>query len=519
LDICVDPDHGHNQPPTDNAWVTTYDSGRMDGACDVYTNVSNCSGSLPSCYNPSTHTGTCPYSYVNNGAPPTYGLVEPYFQIALNYGFANWMFQTNQGPSFPAHQFLFSGTSAPTKPTDSTTCEDSEGNKSSCYKWFDAELTVPGTDPSGLYGCVAASGVQVLDIDPQTYEYTAWSPPWFSPPDAGFPCYDHNTLPDLLGDNNTGQPVSWRYYAWSGSQGEGNLWDAPVAIEHICQNAVYGGQCQGPDWPSSRPYNGDIVLNPSQILTDLGANPNSVQCNLQQVSWVIPDGTWSDHPGITGDDAGPSWVAAIVNAAGGYNNDGTATPGNCGYWPNTVILVTWDDWGGWYDDVLPWNCDSSGLCSGYSNKTGGEYVYGFRVPLLVVSAWTPPGYVSGSSSQGVETPTPPYVHDFGSILNFTEWALGQNGNWLSLPGQQNLNLGISPSYSYADYLAPDGPTCTTCNPKWSLADFFLPFTTGLQRKFVQVTGWKYDTYYFLDPSEYFPNYPHAPDDDAVDSQD
>jgi phospholipase C len=39
--------------------------------------------------------------------------VQPYFEIARNYGFANRMFQTNQGPSFPAHQFLFGGTSQP----------------------------------------------------------------------------------------------------------------------------------------------------------------------------------------------------------------------------------------------------------------------------------------------------------------------------------------------------------------------------------------------------------------------
>lgn len=45
--------------------------------------------------------------------------VQPYFDIATNYGFANYMFQTNEGPSFPAHQFLFTGTSAPVAPHDS----------------------------------------------------------------------------------------------------------------------------------------------------------------------------------------------------------------------------------------------------------------------------------------------------------------------------------------------------------------------------------------------------------------
>jgi len=40
--------------------------------------------------------------------------VQPYFQLAEQYTFADRMFQTNQGPSFPAHQFIISGTSAPT---------------------------------------------------------------------------------------------------------------------------------------------------------------------------------------------------------------------------------------------------------------------------------------------------------------------------------------------------------------------------------------------------------------------
>lgn len=82
-------------------------------------------------------------------------------------------------------------------------------------------------------------------------------------------------------------------------------------------------------------------------------------------------------------------------------------------------------------------------------------------------------------------------------------------------------MGIDPQYPYADYLAPDGPTClkSQCPNPWSLADFFLPFGTTYQRDFVKVTGWKYDTYYFLNPSTYFPNtYPSAPDNDAIESQ-
>ena len=74
-------------------------------------------------------------------------------------------------------------------------------------------------------------------------------------------------------------------------------------------------------------------------------------------------------PGISQAAGGPSWVAAIVNAIG-----------NSPYWSNTAIIIVWDDWGGWYDHVPP----PPRLADG--TKWGAGYVYGFRVPLIVVSA-------------------------------------------------------------------------------------------------------------------------------------
>jgi len=125
-------------------------------------------------------------------------------------------------------------------------------------------------------------------------------------------------------------------------------------------------------------------LNQTQILTDISNN------QLRQVSWVIPNGQASDHA-QSNDGSGPSWVASVVNAIG-----------NSAYWSNTVIFVTWDDWGGWYDHVPPpqvlVNCA----------QWGCGYAYGFRVPLIVISPYAKAGYIS-------HTP-----HDFGSILKFIE---------------------------------------------------------------------------------------------------
>lgn len=448
LNACFDPSHSHD------AWTRSYDDGNMDGACDANGGTELCSPAPPNCSNGSG-IPCVQYSYVDNST----GLLNPYFQLAAQYGFANYMFQTNQGPSFPAHQFLFSGTSAPVAyPT-------------TYYDWFAAE------NPGGITGCVAKANTVVLEIDPATgTESAGYTPPGNT---AGFPCYEHNTLADVLDQAG----ISWKYY----SIGASTIWTAPNAINHICQpNQLTGGKCVGPDWP---PNSGNKVKNQDfSILTDLGVNGTSTKdCKLPQVSWVIPEGQWSDHSGKSDSDGGPSWVAAIVNAVGGYDNSGNLLPVQCNYWANTAILIVWDDWGGFYDDVNPIQTIGGGN-QGYpgSGGIGQQYVYGFRVPLLVVSPYAKQGYISGA---GINTPTCPnfYCHDFGSILNFIEYAFGQNG----------VSLGpIGPSeWPFADSFVQD----TGASPNnYSLYDFFN--FSGSPSSFTPITGAKYQNTCFFTPS-------------------
>ena len=54
------------------------------------------------------------FGYVDNST----GAVQPYLDLVKAYGWGNYMFQTNQGPSFPAHQYLFGATSAPSADDD-----------------------------------------------------------------------------------------------------------------------------------------------------------------------------------------------------------------------------------------------------------------------------------------------------------------------------------------------------------------------------------------------------------------
>jgi hypothetical protein len=130
-----------------------------------------------------------------------------------------------------------------------------------------------------------------------------------------------------------------------------------------------GTACTGSDWVNHVViYNGH---NPAPILTDITNN------QLPAVSWVIAAGKNSDHAGNQNDLRGPSWVASIVNAIG-----------NSSYWANTAIIVTWDDWGGWYDHVPPPQVIADGT------SWGSDYVYGFRVPLIVISPYAKAAHIS-----------------------------------------------------------------------------------------------------------------------------
>ena len=110
---------------------------------------------------------------------------------------------------------------------------------------------------------------------------------------------------------------------------------------------------------------------------------------------MIPNSFNSDHIGDVRNTGGPSWVASIINAVG---SSPCTNPDGSSYWNSTAIIVTWDDWGGWYDHEPP-------TIEPYPQ---GGYQMGFRVPLIVVSAYTPPGFISNSRE------------DFGSVVRFIE---------------------------------------------------------------------------------------------------
>ncbi len=283
-----------------------------------------------------------PYEYVNPAD------IVPYWTLASTYALANAMFSTQGSDSFPAHQDLIRGGTA----IDST-----------------QSLIDDIGAAKGAWGCDSPYGSKTSFITTKLKLMRHVGP---------FPCSDdfpssgsnYLTLRDLF--DGASPPISWKYYTPAlGDQG--GIWSAFDVIYSVRY---------GPEWTAN------VISPETTVLTDISNG------NLAQMSWVVPDNVDSDHPG-SASDKGPSWIASIVNAIGESQ-----------YWNSTAIIVVWDDWGGFYDPVVP---------PLPRDNQGGP---GFRVPMLVISPYTrlnqssQPGYISNER------------YSFGSIVRFVEDTFG-----------------------------------------------------------------------------------------------
>lgn len=88
---------------------------------------------------------------------------------------------------------------------------------------------------------------------------------------------------------------------------------------------------------------------------------------LPNVVWICPANRYSEHP------------SAAVSAGQGYVTGLINTIMRSPEWSSTLILLSWDDWGGFYDHVPPPRVDGNG--------------YGIRVPGIVISPYARKGFI------------------------------------------------------------------------------------------------------------------------------
>jgi phospholipase C len=171
---------------------------------------------------------------------------------------------------------------------------------------------------------------------------------------SSFPCFDFQTLADSL----EGANISWKYYAPPQGQ-QGYQFSTYDAINHIRNSPL---------------WNEDVVPD-TQFATDAASG------NLPAVSWLVT-GPNSEHP-PNSTCQGENWTVQQLNAL-------MQGPD----WSSSVVFLTWDDFGGFYDHMPVPPVDIYGL--------------GPRVPMLIISPYAQPGYISHTQ------------YEFSSVLKFIE---------------------------------------------------------------------------------------------------
>jgi phospholipase C len=156
--------------------------------------------------------------------------------------------------------------------------------------------------------------------------------------------------------------VSWGYYVFQGTEP-----DCENDAAMTCTPAQQGPTTPG-IWnplPSFETVHQDHQLGDVQSLSKFFTAANNG--TLPAVSWVVPNGTVSEHPPSLV-SAGQTYVTGLINAIMNSPN-----------WDSTAIFLSWDDWGGFYDHVQPPVVDVNGL--------------GLRVPGIVISPYARAGFV------------------------------------------------------------------------------------------------------------------------------
>jgi phospholipase C len=263
--------------------------------------------------------------------------IPNYWAYASTFTLADHMYSSIRGPSFSNHLYTIAAQSA--------------GATSSPLMYLpNGQLTETTVE----WGCDLPSGwfVQITSpLNPKTIT-------------NAYPCFDLPTLGDMVDVAHASNPaITWRSYA--PTQGQlGYVWNTYSIINHIRN---------GPDWSAN-------VVPESQFITDAESG------NLPSLSWVVTDFKTSDHPPYsvcTGENDTVARINAVMQGPD---------------WGSTAILVTWDDFGGFYDSVDPPQITTYGLS--------------IRVPLLIISPYSKPAYISHT------------VYSFESLLSFAENILG-----------------------------------------------------------------------------------------------
>jgi phospholipase C len=255
--------------------------------------------------------------------------IPNYWAYARNFVLQDHMFESDASWSLPSHLYLVSAWSARcARPGEPMSCKNAP-------QWPD----LPPDATALLKGQARAYGQQGPGGLVRSPDY-AWT-------DLTYLLHRHH--------------VNWAYYVAPGTE--------PDCVTSALFCRPRPQQAGTPGIWNPLPYfatvRQDKQLDNVQQLANFYAAARTG--TLPAVAWIVPNGNNSEHPpALVG--AGQAYVTGLINAL-------MRGP----EWSSTAIFLTWDDWGGFYDHLLPPHVDQNG--------------YGIRVPGLVISPYARKGYI------------------------------------------------------------------------------------------------------------------------------
>jgi phospholipase C len=242
------------------------------------------------------------------------------------------------------------------------------------------------------------------------------------------------TMPEQLSARN----ISWKIYQPSGTA----VPLSPLSLGAGFNALLYFRQYQQ---PGSDLYNRAFLpIWPDDFVADVR------QGTLPQVSWLLPPVVDSEHPSAV-PDLGQSFVSQLLSTL----------VSNPDVWSKTVMFVTYDENGGFFDHVSP-PTPSPGTAGEFvtasplaaaAGGVSGPIGLGFRVPTFVVSPFSRGGYVNSNT------------YDHTSMLRFLETRFGvQVPNLSSWRRDTVGDLTSTLAFSSPNTSAPQLPATSASPP-------------------------------------------------------
>jgi acid phosphatase len=277
----------------------------------------------------------------------------PFFPYARRYVLADNYFTAALGGSWLNHMWLVCACAAifPNAPADMRAQPE-----------LDASGRLVGLTRDGG---VTPDGYAVNDLQPFARPYEAGTPDARRVPPQ--------TLP-TIGERLSAAGISWAWYAGGWNDAAAGRPDRLFEFHH--QPFVFFAA-----------YAEGTAARATHLKDEADFRRSLGDGTLPAVSYIKPIGEVDAHAGYSTVLAGEQHAIELIQAVE-----------RSAYWKRAVIIVTYDDFGGWYDHVPPPQIDRWG--------PGG------RVPALIISPWAKKGFVDST------------FYDHTSILKLIEWRWG-----------------------------------------------------------------------------------------------